>query len=291
MARTKRKSTWDARALLPAGEWVRGVALVDDLEVTLDLEDANDRLELYDWSDAETLPYDLAAIRHEADIRGFVRKWGLLGTTGSASDQTWPEPLSDWFKAALDMNFVLYLYAISNKASRGDLETASAVAEFFSGFYSGAIYAQRAKWLTKPSEREKLSGKHFDVVALRQDDSNLEYMVDEIREILEEEMWDGLTETSELSIRRLSSLSDDGAFDGTTPPPGDFILEVKCQDLLTRAYVQVALEMTSGVPVEVCPEDGRIFAVRDPRQKYCSPQCAGRARYRRFADQKRQAAS
>lgn len=113
--------------------------------------------------------------------------------------------------------------------------------------------------------------------------ANYEEMAIDIREELEEDLWDQI-ETTQLSI---------GSLDFFRPvkkepaPPGDFVLTLRPPNLLARAYVEVALDMTGGVPVSACPVDGRPFPVRDPRQIYCSEQCAGRARYRRFATRKK----
>ena len=120
------------------------------------------------------------------------------------------------------------------------------------------------------------------------DGADLDAMVEDIRtEILEEELWDIEQRRAKLSLRRTDAVAEMLGAEVKDMPPGNYVLTIICEDLLARAYVQIAMEVTRGIPVEICPVDGRVFAVRDPRQRYCSPQCAGRARYRRFAEKKR----
>jgi hypothetical protein len=288
MPRTSRDEPWELRPIFVerSDYSVRGPGVIDDGMVDIDF----DHVEFYDWSRAESLPYDLAAIRHEADILGFVRRWGLLGTTSDEPDESNPEPTEDWWDAARNINFLLYLHALVDKYERGTLTSARDVAEFWAGIYTGSVFGNDGsdttlwKWLTEPTEREQKTSEAIGSLL----NGDLDVMVEDIRtEILEEELWEIERQPVKLSVRRIDSLAEELGIDEHEMPPGNYALTVRCDNLLARAYVQLALEVTRGVPAEICPEDGRVFAVRDPRQRYCSPQCAGRARSRRFAQKKR----
>jgi hypothetical protein len=59
-------------------------------------------------------------------------------------------------------------------------------------------------------------------------------------------------------------------------------------DLLALAYYVLALFISRSEPARVCDGCGRIFPVVDPRQRYHDNRCAQRARYRRWADKRRE---
>jgi hypothetical protein len=262
-------TSWGTRAVRAEGEWIRGTArVIDDVVIEL-LDDG--RAEVYDWTIAPTLPYDLAAIRHPAEVGGFVRKWGLLH--GDEDDPVEGLPSIDGFmREAFRMNWLLYRCALVRPGS-----DRRQLAEYWAGFYTGVL---NAKWLQDPRRGRNLPPGFLDRVARKAD---YKEMAIDVREGLEEDIWE-YVERASLSIRSLDFFE---TAIGEPKPPGDFILTARPPNLLVRAYVEVAFEMTGGVSVSVCPTDGRVFPIRDPRQIYCSSQCAGRARYRRFAERRR----
>ena len=70
---------------------------------------------------------------------------------------------------------------------------------------------------------------------------------------------------------------------------GTFRLDLASASPLHHAYFQLAQTLLDNVQFAVCPEPvcRRFFAQTDPRQHYCSPTCANRARQRRWADRAR----
>ncbi len=68
---------------------------------------------------------------------------------------------------------------------------------------------------------------------------------------------------------------------------GDFVLTVDPPTLVGHAYNQFAMLLNQGVPGGRCPECGRVFVIKDRRQRFCSPQCAQRARHRRWKEKNR----
>jgi hypothetical protein len=249
----------------------------------------DERAEVYSWAKGtQNLLYDLAAIRTESDVLGFVRRYGPL-YGGRANDDEWgPETFGEWVTSAQDLSLVLYKYATLRHVADGDAIGRRELAEYFaSTVYLGLPWS--GLWEVDESQRE-LRDEAREMLSdnARVDVSEL---VDELREELEQDLLSGLghpylshPQGVELGVGRVSELE----FSGTTPyPGGEFILAAYPNDLVQLAYFQLALDMTQAVEMRICPVDNKIFPLRDPRQKYCSPQCGGRARYRRFAAKKK----
>lgn len=268
--------SWGMRAVRVAGDWTRGNARMEDDDVALLLFDG--QLELYDWTVAPQLPFDLAAIRHPVDVLGFVKRWGVL--YGTEDEPEAIIEISEYMRAAVEMNWLLYRYGLI-RPSTTDPAARRRLAEYWAGLYSGVLINDVRRWVQEPRAREVT----HDLVQQLARTADFDEMAIDVREALEEDLWDHVEETA-FSI---SSLDFYEPLRGEAEPPGDFILTARPSNLLGRAYVEVALDMTAGVSVAACPDDGKIFAVRDPRQVYCSDQCAGRARYRRWAQKQRQA--
>jgi hypothetical protein len=183
------------------------------------------------------------------------------------------------------MNYVLYLYGLV--AGPRSPATDRALAEYWAGDYSGVLPAgvftgadlqELRAWLWNSHSRPVTA----ELVARVQTNADLEQIAIFVREELADEL--------QMGTRVWMSLHSLDFIDwptGEPEPPGQFLLTSRPDDLLARAYLELALEMTAGVAVSACPEDGRMFAVRDPRQVYCTTQCAGRARYRKWAQRKK----
>lgn len=274
--------SWGLRALrVDQGDWQRGtVQLLDnpDGETWIEWVEDDPAAAIYDWSIAPTLPYDLAAIRHPVDVLGFVKRWGLLHADDD-EDAAFPT-VEEFMRESLTMNWLLYLYGLL-RPGHNAADTRRSLAEYWVGVVTGEFSKGTRAWLNDP-QRRRTAPELIDRYADRAD---IEEMKIDVREILEEEVRERLLEDVPLSISNLDFFDASSADD--TPPPGEFVLTMWPRDLLARAYAELAMHMTAGVPVATCPEDGRVFAVQDPRQMYCSTQCAGRARYRRFTERKR----
>jgi hypothetical protein len=74
--------------------------------------------------------------------------------------------------------------------------------------------------------------------------------------------------------------------DGSPGRVGVFHMSATPNDLVEFAYSGLALWLSRSVPARVCEGCGRVFAVKDPRQRFHDPRCSQRARYRRFTDRK-----
>jgi len=63
---------------------------------------------------------------------------------------------------------------------------------------------------------------------------------------------------------------------------GGFAFIARPHNLLGYIYHELAMLIVNQVPVNTCEGCGRVFLVKDVRQKYCSPQCSNRARFNRW---------
>ena len=59
---------------------------------------------------ASELPYDLAGIRHPADVLGFVRRWRFLHS--AEEDEEAEATVEEFETEALHIGYVLYLYSL-----------------------------------------------------------------------------------------------------------------------------------------------------------------------------------
>jgi len=71
------------------------------------------------------------------------------------------------------------------------------------------------------------------------------------------------------------------------PEGNAFRLEGRAIDLEHAAWHELMTIIVQSIPLRRCVECGRFFPVTDQRKRFCSTQCAGRVRYRRYADRKR----
>ncbi|HHX44471.1 MAG TPA: hypothetical protein GX714_10860 [Chloroflexi bacterium] len=74
---------------------------------------------------------------------------------------------------------------------------------------------------------------------------------------------------------------------GAGNAPNEFATGIHPTDLVGYAYHHVAQLLNKKVVWLACPECGQYFVPTDGRQRYCSPTCAGRARYRRWAEKQK----
>lgn len=80
----------------------------------------------------------------------------------------------------------------------------------------------------------------------------------------------------------------DRADHGEDVPPGQLRVGILPETLLEVGYLTIAIVLADKEPLEICPDCGRAFVVEDGRQKFCTPACANRTRFRRFQSKKKQ---
>jgi len=237
------------RTQLTPGTWVRGRASLDGEYVVLDRTRSSE----YQPLSTTDLVFDLAAIRRPSDALPFVRRYGLLFHGPNATESR--EPWTDWERVSGLLSGLLHLYVVLQKAIRGDV---------------AANHELRTRW-GELIQRLYEQVAETDEVFYQQATDFLAYWTSH-----------GL-ENVEFGIDAAARYEKDGkAYGGV----GDFVLTARPPNLVGYAYHQLALLLSRGVEGARCPECGRVFVVKDRRQRFCSPQCAQRARYRRWKERK-----
>jgi hypothetical protein len=273
-------SSWGFRAIQIVGEWERGTMRTYEADDFTWLDWIDERpFETYSWTIATRLPYDLAAIRHPVDVLRFVKSWGLLHSYDDEDENPILPTVEEFMHESLHINWLLTLYGFLRPGHDHEA-TRRSLAEYMVGIFMGEFARSAREWLTDPQGRNV----DLDLIERYARGADVEQMQIDVRDILQQELHESPLRNVELSLGNLDDF-ESSPTEGS--PPGDFALSVLPRDLLARTYAELAMQMTEGIPVATCPVDGSVFAVRDPRQIYCTTQCAGRARYRRFAEKRK----
>lgn len=77
---------------------------------------------------------------------------------------------------------------------------------------------------------------------------------------------------------------------GEPVAPGLLRVGILPETLVETCYLTIALLLADKEPLERCSECQRLFIVEDARQKFCTPVCANRARFKRFDRKRKEAA-
>jgi hypothetical protein len=229
--------------------WARGSASLEDDHVVLDMDTA----ERYFSQDLTGLMLELARIQEPDHILGFVSRYGML-QHGPDETGVCREPVREWMSQASMLWYTLDLAVTVAEAVDGDLEAIArlhdhdVMATFGDDDFPKGYF---------PEENEILHRASAIVARL------VDYELGETRErlIAESETANG--------------------------KPGTYLLLPQPRTLLGYAYHELALAIVDREPFDTCPACGGYFIVEHGRQQYCSPRCANRSRYRRFADERR----
>src|SRR5262245_20336323 len=235
--------------------WLRGPARIEGEWVVLDRE----RAEEYEPDDADDALTDLGAIDRPDQVIAFVRKHGLLKQGPDAADHR--EPLSDWWASANQVFNTLQLAARLRKAIAGDRDALEYLETTWHPLYYGE------DWPAGYDRREILLARMGYAVAQR--------------------VSAGLAGVEEQIAAGVQFVS---AETGERGSAGTFYFRPRAPHLLALVYHRLARLLVERTPIEPCEECGRIFVVTDRRQRYCSPQCGNRVRFRRWAKTHRRAA-
>ncbi len=202
------------------------------------------------------LVFDLAAVRTPTDAVEFVRRYGLLRHSEPGGDLR--EPWADWEQTATHLSATLRLASTLQAAVAGDADALRALRDGFEP-------AVRPLFAARAANDDELLAQMSILVAWMLS-SGLE----------------GCQERVEAEV------DWDVGEDGGAGPPARYRLAVEAPDLVGHAYHAAALLVTTRYPLAECEDDGRFFLVSDPRQRFCSPRCASRARRRRWVHARRQ---
>jgi hypothetical protein len=83
------------------------------------------------------------------------------------------------------------------------------------------------------------------------------------------------------SINSALERSDGRFWTGMVPGSG-IVIRPASPTLAGQAWLQVAIEALQKLNLRECEVCGAVFAVTDPRKRFCTPRCSGRTRSRRF---------
>jgi hypothetical protein len=224
-------------------EWVRGPSRVVDGEVALDQSQA----ERYALHKVHEAIFDLAVVRNHQDIRGFVRRYGLLWHGPDSLDTgEYRETLSNWQIATYEADLVVLLYLRLREAE----ETGSA----------DPVRALNLSWRGAPeptNEREYL----------RQHSMGLAGLIN-----------------NHVGAWR-AALTPAFQFEEEAGP-GGFVFTPQSPNLLNAAYADFATTIVSQrADLKECPGCGRVFHPESGKQKYCTKSCASTSRWRRWKEQ------
>lgn len=224
--------------------WCNGSAYLDGDWVEMDAS----RARKYDVYSQKDIVFDFAAIERPSDIPPFVRRYGLLWH-GPGSD-TFRELTEDWLVEAETLRVALTLYATQAKALAGNRK------------YLDKLRASRIHLgFQERAETDEQLYQQTSALIARLIDQKLTGVQMGIKAACEFERPDK---------------------PGEAQPPGVFVLTAFSPTLIAHIYYGAAMMIVNRVPASNCVQCGRMFIVRDGRQKYCSPTCGANARYHRF---------
>jgi hypothetical protein len=195
-------------------------------------------------------PPNLAGIDEQHDLLRFVRRYGLLHCGPEAAEHR--ESLEDWRIAVGWLTGTLTLCLDLAAFVDGDASRYEAIR----GSELVRIHARGEP----PVIREELERLASGAVA--------------------HAVTAGLGDVTRRVVADIES-------DDSDAEPGLFRYFFEPRNLLGHALAEVAHLIVQRAPLARCPECGRFFAVEHGRQKYCTPACASRARYKRFAAKRR----
>jgi len=209
-----------------------------------------DDSEEYSIYDDRGRVFELAGIRTHDEAVAFASKHGLLWH-GAAADYL-REPFSEWLAQAAMMTRLTLLHSLILLAVKGD---ADAIAELRTSY-------------------EPVYGEMFELPV----DTDAD-VVHRASIVLAGLVSEGLKGT-DLGIS--VGLEWEGG------QPGEFRTIAHPPHLLGAIYHELSLLIAQRWQMLACPECGRTFIPTDARQRYCSPACSNRARYKRFTERQRQ---
>ena len=228
--------------------WCRGRARFEDGAIALDPATVTEYQPL---ANSEThFPYELAAIKEPADAVEFARRYGLL-RAGPGSDQL-TEPWSEWEASATKVRAVLRKGVDLGNALRGDARAMASVR---------SLANELAPAFQAPASNDDEATLQVSVYLAQLVNAGLDDV--------------GFGVQAEAGLRMP---------DGTDGLAGRFAFSPRSPHLVGLIYYALGLALVNKVPGRECEGCGRIFPVRDPRQRYHDKQCAQRTRQRRFAE-------
>ena len=225
---------------------------------------------------------ELANVKTPSDAVAFVRRFGLLKKSERLGDATSVkydaqrgELFTDFQDAAKELQYILMLTLEVRRGNQGDADAISRLREHM-------VIPEDTELCSWSMGVKEVLGRAGDLYS-------------------PEERFEGVDNRTLLmgvSQKAADKLNDglagdnaapyvfDRAFIGESVCPGAWRLGVAPTTLEGVCYLTVALMLAEKEPIEVCREltCGHFFVATDGRQKFCTPACGNRARYRRYQE-------
>jgi hypothetical protein len=231
---------------LAPSQWLRGPRARHEAGwIVLDPEGLERYMPL---AEAEGPALPLARVREPADAVAFVRRFGLL-QHGPGAEPPLREAFGEWLRAANLVSSILGYYRALQAAREGDTSL-----------------VQRLE-TTAPWDWADVIGFEGP---LRPGVDPLQARIGILLAALVSKGLEG----SQIAVDA-AYMTHEGA------GPDEFMYDIDTSDLLGFVYHDLAMKITARIPLRTCEQCSRFYPVSDPRQRFCSPECAGRARYRR----------
>jgi hypothetical protein len=228
-------------------KWVRGPAWLDGDDVVLDLP----RGTLYAPLAEPGLGLDLTKVKTPDDAVAFAQRYGLLSVRASSEDGL---ALAMTLREALSAPVPIRESAQSFIQTAAHLRGLVAIARDVRKGAEGDDKAiHRLRQTAKGDSRAILIGA-ADICA----------------------------QAFTAALRDTWPMVYDRAAMGENVPPGRLRIGVFATTLKEACYLTIAAGLAEHEPIDVCAECSAAFVVEDARQRYCTPRCASRARFKRF---------
>jgi hypothetical protein len=235
-----------AITLVEHPEWVRGPARIDGDEIVLD-ESRAEKYWLYESEQAERMAFDLAAMAFHKSGRDPRQVRAFVRRYGLL----WhgPHELGSGECRELFENWWLEAEQLSSVLAMS--------ASLGDALREGSADPVRQFFA-------RIGGLPFDIPT------------DE----------DYLMVATTIAARMLNQGMQDGRWGLVTGRPGEVQLAYYPPNLVTAAYANIAALVANRAEFKECPGCGRIFPPKSGKQTYHDPQCATRARQRRWKGEK-----
>lgn len=234
--------------------WRRGPARLDGDWIVLDVA----RAEEYEPHETPDILLDFLRIEQPSDALDFVRGYGLL--VHGPEDKEHREQFSEWLELREHIMAIMTMIKLLARALTGEQEAITALwSEWEPQF--------RATYDGRAVSDEDLLGRATVMIA-----ANVSL---------------GMGDATQ---RLAAAIDYKKEIDSDEPmgPPGVFAWITIPSTVRGYIYYRLGSLLVSKAPLAECLECGHDFVVEDKRQQYCTPTCAGRARYRRWAQKRKE---
>lgn len=245
--------------------WLRGPAWLDGEHVVLDCRAAS----AYEpFASLKDLVRALTAIHAPEDAVVFAERFGLL--RGSPASRLVPplarmvpplarERVTFFTTTAAELREVVQVHSAVTKAVAGDRNSADFIRAWAQQLYE---YVGDGTVMVCSADSGKLPAM-----------------------LLDASRWVARTLTHHL--RGAAPLVYDRTVAGESVPPGTLRIGLEPRSLFECCYLAIALNIAEKEPIDICPTCERAYISEDARQKFCTPACASRARFRRYVEKKK----